>query len=64
MQARREAAGEFRRIFVGHTVGSTALAGAGNFDLAEVFGDDFSATTALGGNGLFDILGEMLGFTM
>ena len=37
------------------TVGSEAHAGIGNFDLAAIFGDMLSAT-ALGGNGLVDIL--------
>lgn len=38
------------------TVGSLALAGDGNFDLAAVFGDALSSTAATGGNFLVDIV--------
>ncbi len=38
------------------TVGSTALAGDGNFDLGAVFGDSLASTDAVGGNYLVDIL--------
>jgi hypothetical protein len=39
------------------TVGSSAFAGGGDFDLAAIFGDAFNTeTAATGGNYLVDIL--------